>query len=887
MDQLRATFIIGPMTGVRAQDAFTNRIGELEAFRRSLETLRAIQNGDDHRPSLDMSSPRRNVLVYYGLGGIGKTALSRHLERHVTDEALNEDAHENGIAARIDLGEAGEIDLETILLGIRASLSRLNRRWSAFDLAFSLYWEKTHPGEALPSYIRNNTLLRRHASSIDLGEQMQNTLGEVLSEIGMAWTPSRVVVRLAALTHERLSQSMMYRKLTRDCPFFKPIVTAENQTETLAYMSSLLGWQLDDVIRIKAATVAVFIDTFEAASGRDTREIEKHIQRLIFLMPTVLFVVTSRNRLDWAELTHTGELDYIGVDRWPLLHHANTFDEPRQHLVGALSGDDCDSYLRNALRNEDGSETLNQELRARIVNGSEGLPLYLDLAVTQYLEMRATGRPIDIKDFGGPLPSIIVRIMRDLDREQRNVLRGVSLLDAFDLDLARAASEGSDATIVRFVNSSMVSSVVGNIWPYTLHAQLRRTIQETDSQLRDAWSQREWGLAARRVSDYLGAACDVARAERQRMKVVACFGQAVRLAQRFNFFPTWTLDAAQFLADVGLWHTLDIRQTMQHGASSSAEPLIEGLRGIVLRRTGSLDESVRHFDIALNASRLDPRARDLLKLHRTHSLRNSGYYSQARLDYEQILTGGGPFADRARLQLADLSLLRGEFRRALSELDDLTVENDILGEALRIRGHVYRFNCNLDAAELVYRRVLDLSQRIESAGLEGKAVTNLAETLCWTRPAEAARLADEAIEYNSGLGNQLEVLKAYVARGIAIGGAEGETALQEAMRLADISKYKSGRVFAQMGRLFLHATETIAPTRIVEIANEIFSTTETLEAYRYVNDIVRWWLITIGLDDRLLPGLSEFRPEWVDLPELAMQRWVSVFDRRMAGIEDE
>ena len=64
----------------------------------------------------------------------------------------------------------------------------------------------------------------------------------------------------------------------------------------------------------------------------------------------------------------------------------------------------------------------------------------------------------------------------------------------------------------------------------------------------------------------------------------------------------------------------------------------------------------------------------------------------------------------------------------------------------------------------MHRRASDLGRAIDSPALEGKALTNIAETLAWTNPAEGAQAADDAIELNSTLGNQLEVLKANVAR---------------------------------------------------------------------------------------------------------------------------
>jgi hypothetical protein len=112
----------------------------------------------------------------------------------------------------------------------------------------------------------------------------------------------------------------------------------------------------------------VFLDTFEVLAHQPDHTAERFIQRLIYLMPNVLFVVTGRNRIDWADSTSRGELDFSGPERWPRLHFSNTTDEPRQHLVGYLSDSDADSYLCEALV-RDGQPAMSSALRQQIIAG--------------------------------------------------------------------------------------------------------------------------------------------------------------------------------------------------------------------------------------------------------------------------------------------------------------------------------------------------------------------------------------------------------------------------------------------------------------------------------------------------------------------------------------
>src|SRR5437899_2112862 len=78
---LRALFAAGITQNLLAQDVFTNRVSEMEAFQAAIDASSPDESAV--RPLaevVDPALPRRNVLVYYGLGGIGKTRLSEVLE---------------------------------------------------------------------------------------------------------------------------------------------------------------------------------------------------------------------------------------------------------------------------------------------------------------------------------------------------------------------------------------------------------------------------------------------------------------------------------------------------------------------------------------------------------------------------------------------------------------------------------------------------------------------------------------------------------------------------------------------------------------------------------------------------------------------------------------
>ncbi|QLH25472.1 hypothetical protein [Streptomyces sp. Rer75] len=87
-----------------------------------------------------------------------------------------------------------------------------------------------------------------------------------------------------------------------------------------------------------------------------------------------------------------------------------------------------------------------------------GLPLYLDLSVMRFLELRRSGHTPGPDDFDQDFPALIARPLSDLTPDERHVLRPVALLDAFDVVLAtRAAGMAHEAPATRLVERPFVS----------------------------------------------------------------------------------------------------------------------------------------------------------------------------------------------------------------------------------------------------------------------------------------------------------------------------------------------------------------------------------------------------------------------------------------------
>src|SRR6266702_5332068 len=105
---LRAAFTLAAESPVAAQQVFTNRVTEVGAFDEALRTLGNTLATADISPVINRAMPRRNVLVYYGVGGIGKTTLSEELERRFAGRHQDGRNRERA-AIRFDFAESSTL----------------------------------------------------------------------------------------------------------------------------------------------------------------------------------------------------------------------------------------------------------------------------------------------------------------------------------------------------------------------------------------------------------------------------------------------------------------------------------------------------------------------------------------------------------------------------------------------------------------------------------------------------------------------------------------------------------------------------------------------------------------------------------------------------------
>jgi hypothetical protein len=865
-------FSIGSSSIASAQNVFTNRTDEIDVFGKSLEHV-AVQNKRPVALVEDLISPRTNVLVFYGFGGIGKTRLSRELERRYHHDAPDD---ESRLSFRVDFDTGNATDHEGILLGLRAVLGTFRPAWPAFDLALAVYWERAHPGLPMQEALNNSSVLRALNRDIQLGSQLQNAIEGMLQSYGGA---VGIFAAGARVVGRSIRDRVRQHQLMRECPFFGPIVGESDPSAMRVYLGSLLAWELArrqeaSLRRDAQLRLAVFFDTWERVQESESYRggTEDLLSRLVYLMPNILFVITGRNQLRWAVDDSRARMQWAGVERWPFLSDGSRGLDPAQHLVGSLSVQDSDRFLSLRLQRE-GEAVIPPDVREVIISASQGVPLYLDLSAVRYAQMISQRRAASAADVGQPFAELVLRIMKDLNGDQRTLLRMASMVSRFDEPLLLAGSGAlPHSSLGQFVRRSLVQKFPNEFLPYGLHEMLRDAVLKADI-AEDRWSGLEWAAAAeklsaeikRRVQPELEASGSLDRA-----LLAGYFLEAFRLAVHMRRIEPWVWRLAGRLHSLGAMDTLAAVNTIVP-EQSPVRTASRALAAIASRRAVGPQPTADALQSAIGDPDLDETGREYLGYWLGWTLDDLGQWEAAERLRRRLAAGDGHFAPYLRHALARSDWVCGRLTKALSaqfdESDPLQRfwKTGIVGRVAWILGH-------FEEADEQYLLRIEAADEIGAPELMAHALRTRAELLCFTA---------QGIEEPA-----LEAIEIYRRIAIPVSEAECRAALEiarcgrqdPATTLASLSGFRStlgSAPHADVAAIFtLCVADDVSQasslrTRLVQ--------NQQASAYGYWADITGWWIEEVTGTPEPSAGSQV---EWLHGIDDARDRWAGVMRTR-------
>ncbi|MFE3144292.1 ATP/GTP-binding protein [Streptomyces scopuliridis] len=785
MADLRALFSSNDPSAFDVAEAFTDRQHQWALVAAALEEhlRRTGARGFDVE---DLEAPRTNLIVFHGVGGAGKSTLLRKIEaalsaaEHRPDQWGAPTWTQRLLPIRIDLARSASTgsDFERVILTIRLALAgALGRTLPSFDVALRSYWEHIHPGEPLDEYIRRTGLAGRFATV--LPQQLQAGVGEVAAALqlpGLAGSAAgQLTSALVTALRERHERAQALAGAIRT----PALLEATPGLEALSYYPHLLAWDLNQLPAKKRLIPVVLLDTFEDTGDRH-RDFERLLQRLVWLMPNVFFVIGGRSRLPWADPALHGQLDWTGPAAWPGLATTSspTVPQPRaappagrQHLIGDLSPEDCEAHLARRLV-QDGQPLIDTDIRAAITARSHGLPLHLDLAVSRFLEIRRAGRTPTPADFDHTFPALLARTVSDLTPDERHLLRSLALLDAFDLDLAtRTAGLTHQAPARRLVQRPLVTENPYALWPYHLHRAIRSAVRD-DEHSDDHWTSADWHQAATRALAALGDQWTSATAlAPSRTLLVACLRQGLRLARDHRLADLgWLINAAFVYTDDSVWEPLTLPTTAE-APDTPADALAELLTAIARRQHEHRHRTTDRLTAVLDTRLLPAELTEMALYYRAKAHKDLGHNDAARTGMQQVADADGRLAPRARRGLANLARLAGDFPTALAAAPTLGWK----GRHHRVLGDIHWSQADTAAAVTAFEAGRAEAEQHGAAGERAMTQVRLALAVSFADPVRAddeLALADQLL---NGLDQRSNSLLAQVVALIKDAGTGGVT----------------------------------------------------------------------------------------------------------------
>lgn len=398
-----------------------------------------------YREKLNHNDKDYNILVYYGVGGIGKTKLRRELCR------IHKEENPESITFYLDLNAADDRNLGAGILKLVDSCSKKND-FKCFEMAYGLYFRKKHPSAL---YGREKELITEN-TFIGIG---LNILG--IFDNGLTATTAEIIERsIRAIANRTIDKDVQ-----EELKHFDEYSIAEMEERLPLFFQYDLSSYISNHPNTK---ILMVFDTFEALNENVIEQVhrqrnERWVQEIIEYFdresfPHLLTLIFGRDELEWGE------------DWNPIIeqYQLKEFDEEysKQYLLEAGISDSKISEL--------------------IAKSSKGYPLLLYLSAETYINILNSGRKPTETDFGGNYPEIIERFLYNLDKDTVEVLRLMSIpnyynTEIFDLliksfNISFPITEYEQFNKYSFVNYDKKEE------EYCIHNLIRQSISEKSSE---------------------------------------------------------------------------------------------------------------------------------------------------------------------------------------------------------------------------------------------------------------------------------------------------------------------------------------------------------------------------------------------------------------------
>lgn len=345
---------------------FVNREKPREIFRNAIDAC----------PSL-----YKNVIMYNGIGGIGKSSLIKNLKEYLIAN--------NVPYSSIDFDDPSLRSCFNSLISLEKNL---NRVFQHFDIAASIYFYKKNPNF---SY-KDNGLPNEIAQLISKDFIQDGNYFDVVNNFYKDYALS---LNLNSEIKEELQQ----------LEFLSPNEIEKKLTQFFAY--DLINYLESENIE----KYVMFFDTYELLWPNGKNETNKlstdsWLRALVSDLNNILFVISGREELLWS-------LD----SQFPS-------DKIKSIQLEMLSYDYAKRFLESC-------QITDCDIQERIITSSNGYPYYLDLCVDTYYKLSNNGSVITIDSFGSGFQEIQELFFRSLTTPEVETLKVLSIPRFYDFEI--------------------------------------------------------------------------------------------------------------------------------------------------------------------------------------------------------------------------------------------------------------------------------------------------------------------------------------------------------------------------------------------------------------------------------------------------------------------
>jgi hypothetical protein len=383
------------------------------------------------------NSSEYHVLVYYGIGGIGKSSLQNYLQKYLREN------FEKCYYSYLDFSNV------SLRHPNKAFLEMINNMHCTYKFSFPHFWV------AYAIYFKKLNPEIVYQDKKLLKSENWNILADLLALMEGTGLIS-VVPGIVNKVYDIFKNWGLDRRLSVDLKNLESLDVCSIEEKLPAFWAYDLNKNFQ---KFHTSPAVIFLDTYEALWSDTRNERTKYstdawIREMISHLKGVLFVICGREHLVWEN-----------VDKdWK--------DVLDQHLLDRLSSNDSEDFLVQCGIEE-------EDIRKKMLKVSTGYPYHLDLLVDTYSEIRNSGLEPTIDMFASNKRQILECFLRYLSTEEIAVIKVMSIVRFYDFKLFQLLLEkfptGYSITLFEQFNKfSFVNKLSSE--QYYIHDIMRREI---------------------------------------------------------------------------------------------------------------------------------------------------------------------------------------------------------------------------------------------------------------------------------------------------------------------------------------------------------------------------------------------------------------------------